>query len=389
MGFAFVSPSTYPTGASSSNGNYARCLQQTFQFSPYLQYWVKIPLLKPLISENGATTGVSSSASSEDSWHCWNNLRTLVGHSHRLCVALELTENLPGEIFADNDTKCDAEKEAACYRMITKWSAEPVKALIIPINLFLTNKKGYPVLSKKHQFVVGVFLKFKIHVIFSGKPRHFPAGGGATSTTSPDAGNGTYVPYTQYVQFLQGRIREMMTPGEIAISSYKDTLQSPLQPLMDNLEAQTYETFENDTIKYVQYESAIASSLLSLATATSSIESNAVNPSAPGAESEPGGEQEECTPMDGVGREIVITVVGAGRGPLVAAALSAACSCNARVRIYAVEKNENAVITLRNRVMTERWSNVTVINKDMRQWVPTELADIMVSELLGTGTPLL
>ncbi|MCI34887.1 protein arginine N-methyltransferase 1.5-like, partial [Trifolium medium] len=27
---------------------------------------------------------------------------------------------------------------------------------------------------------------------------------------------------------------------------YRDYLQSPLQPLMDNLEARTYETFEKD-----------------------------------------------------------------------------------------------------------------------------------------------
>ena len=30
--------------------------------------------------------------------------------------------------------------------------------------------------------------------------------------------------------------------------------QAPLQPLMDNLESQTYETFERDPVKYKQYE---------------------------------------------------------------------------------------------------------------------------------------
>lgn len=29
-------------------------------------------------------------------------------------------------------------------------------------------------------------------------------------------------------------------------------LAFPMQPLMDNLEAQTYETFEKDTMKYIQ-----------------------------------------------------------------------------------------------------------------------------------------
>lgn len=38
---------------------------------------------------------------------------------------------------------------------------------------------------------------------------------------------------------------------------YEDFLQCPLQPLMDNLESQTYEVFERDPIKYSQYEKAI------------------------------------------------------------------------------------------------------------------------------------
>ena len=44
-----------------------------------------------------------------------------------------------------------------------------------------------------------------------------------------------------------------VTRGEI---NYRNYLQSPLQPLADNLEAATYETFEHDTIKYELYELA-------------------------------------------------------------------------------------------------------------------------------------
>jgi hypothetical protein len=36
-----------------------------------------------------------------------------------------------------------------------------------------------------------------------------------------------------------------------------DHLQQPLQPLMDNLEGETYEGFEKDPIKYRQYEEAV------------------------------------------------------------------------------------------------------------------------------------
>jgi protein arginine N-methyltransferase 5 len=43
---------------------------------------------------------------------------------------------------------------------------------------------------------------------------------------------------------------------------YQDYLQAPLQPLMDNLESATYETFEKDPIKYQQYEKAVYHALL-------------------------------------------------------------------------------------------------------------------------------
>ena len=52
--------------------------------------------------------------------------------------------------------------------------------------------------------------------------------------------------------------------------------------------------------------------------------------------------------------------------------------------IYAVEKNPNAVITLKNRVLSEGWKTVTVIEGDMRHWKSPQLAHIIVSELLGS-----
>lgn len=42
---------------------------------------------------------------------------------------------------------------------------------------------------------------------------------------------------------------------------FADYLQAPLQPLMDNLESQTYEAFEKDPVKYKQYERAIVKAL--------------------------------------------------------------------------------------------------------------------------------
>jgi hypothetical protein len=34
---------------------------------------------------------------------------------------------------------------------LVRWLGEPIKTLLIPTSLFLTNKKGYPVLPKPYQ----------------------------------------------------------------------------------------------------------------------------------------------------------------------------------------------------------------------------------------------
>ena len=55
-----------------------------------------------------------------------------------------------------------------------------------------------------------------------------------------------------------------MTREEAYTREYYDYLQEPLQPLMDNLESATYDTFEKDPIKYLQYEKAVLKAIESL-----------------------------------------------------------------------------------------------------------------------------
>ncbi|XP_042950340.1 protein arginine N-methyltransferase 1.5-like [Carya illinoinensis] len=90
-----------------------------------------------------------------------------------------------------------------------------------------------------------------------------------------------------------------------------------MQPLMDNLEAQTYETFEKDVVKYIQYQRAICKAL-----------------------------QDRVPEEKASTLTIVLMVVGAGRGPLVRASLQAAEETDRKLKIYAVEKNPNAIDTL-------------------------------------------
>lgn len=65
--------------------------------------------------------------------------------------------------------------------------------------------------------------------------------------------------------------------------------------------------------------------------------------------------------------------VGAGRGPLVRASIRAAELAKRTIRVYAVEKNPNAVVTLRNMKIKLKWGDkVKIVATDMRGWKAPE-----------------
>uniref|UniRef100_A0A8K9VGK6 Protein arginine N-methyltransferase 5 n=1 Tax=Oncorhynchus mykiss TaxID=8022 RepID=A0A8K9VGK6_ONCMY len=206
-------------------------------------------------------------------------------------------------------------------------------------SIFLTNKKGFPVLSKSHQKIIFRLFKLEAQFIFTGTSRH----------SEKD-----FRSYLQYLEYLNQN-RPAPNAYELFAKGYEDYLQSPLQPLMDNLESQTYEVFEKDPIKYSQYQQAVYKCLLDRVP-----------------------EEQKATNTQ------VLMVLGAGRGPLVNASLRAAKQADRKLRIYAVEKNPNAVVTLENWKFEEWGDQVTVVSCDMREWAAPEKADIIVSELLGS-----
>ena len=122
--------------------------------------------------------------------------------------------------------------------------------------------------------------------------------------------------YQQYLDHLYQQV-PVGDPLQQFARGYEDYLQCPLQPLMDNLESQTYEVFEKDPVKYSEYEAAIKVQMRVKKTPNdnylvSSITTNfcfqaALIDMIPESELET--------------KELVLIVVGAGRGPLVRAAL--------------------------------------------------------------------
>ena len=125
---------------------------------------------------------------------------------------------------------------------------------------------------------------------------------------------------------------------------------------MDNLESQTYETFERDPIKYRNYENAIHAALVDTPPSKVSV-IMVVRPrwtqDDTAADGQMGGGGGGLLPQARCRRRCsglwccVAWQVGAGRGPLVRRALMAGERASRAVRVYAVEKNPNAVVTLR------------------------------------------
>lgn len=335
-----------PPPKKGSCSNYARCVNQILQGITNMQLWLRLPLEKsdPIENESVDARCDPLSRIQNDSWELWNSFRLLCEHHSQLCVALDIRSSLPS------------------VNSLLRWFGEPVRAAIFYTDAFLTNARGYPCLSKRHQKLITAFFDLCFQIVLSGSSMHdIPQerlDGPASDNDSP--GEGAPVrhelkPYLEYVAYLYQRMDPLSEQERFELN-YRDFLQAPLQPLMDNLEAQTYETFEKDTVKYSQYQRAICKALT-----------------------------EKVSDEQDLLSKMVIMVVGAGRGPLVRASLQAAEEAGQKIKVYAVEKNPNAVVTLHSLIKLEGWeSMVTVISCDMRCWAAPEKADILVSELLGS-----
>jgi len=254
-------------------------------------------------------------------WLAWNRVRTFCEQHVKLQVALEFSTDLP-------------ETDRELYR----WLGEPVNFVIVPTALFKKNKQGFPVLPKRHKGLLLRLFGHRVRVIL------VVPDGAADSDTN------------LRLQYVARLFQSRPPPSQVDHfgRSHADALQAPLQPLKDNLDTETYEMFETDPVKYMQYEEAVFLFLK---------DKLALSRPPP----------------------FTIMVVGAGRGPLVSASLRAAFRAEVAIIVWAVEKNPNAVHALRHRKrQDECWECVEVVSEDMRVWQAPRKADVIVSELLGS-----
>ena len=311
--------------------NLARCLNELTTYRSLTQVWVKVPISDP--QTECSTTTIASNTDEEDSkrvttetdgfqdtWHWWNMVRSICGGNSKVGLALEVPHILPAQ------------------PVLNRWLGEPLKVIFLSTSIFLVNQQGFPVLSNAHQAFVCQVLQLGAQLVLVGRSR-----------VDKDLKT-----YRQYLNHLH-QTMPMPDPLEAFAKGFEDYLQAPLQPLMNNLESQTYEVFEKNQTKYTLYEEAVFRALLDRVP-----------------------EEDKAT------RVTVLMVVGAGRGPIVRASLRASRRSGRQIRVYAVEKNPNAVVTLCN-LLAEEWSlwDITIVDHDMRDWNAPENADILVSELLG------
>ncbi|TBU32510.1 PRMT5-domain-containing protein [Dichomitus squalens] len=332
-------------------GSYARAINACLSSVPYMEFSVKIPIYdavtvvqvpsrspSPVPSPVEPSTSRFSSASSNDlavgsppesnltTWEMWDTIRTICGYNPRLTLTLDLTPPLP-----------------LSSTVLNQWLAEPVRYLWLPASTFIANAKGYPVLPKGTQSFIRDIFKLQPTVILSG----------TRAKKHPRGGELAYLQYVRHLEKTSSFVKAATTAGTVEhfAQGYQDYLQAPLQPLMDNLQSITYQTFEQDPVKYRNYEEAIYLALRDW-------------------------EKPE---------KITICVAGAGRGPLVARSLKAIARAKVEAFVYAVEKNPNAYVTLQERHRNE-WGDekVALLYGDMRTLKVPEKVDILVSELLGS-----
>ncbi|KAH9972795.1 PRMT5 arginine-N-methyltransferase-domain-containing protein [Lactifluus volemus] len=338
---------------------YGRAINTCLSRTPYMQFSIRLPIYDPTIFQSSSPRSISGSprdnpptqpsspsasstpvrppepravpstraseAELNATWEMWDAIRSICAYNPRLTLTLDLVAPLP-----------------SVPGVLDRWAAEPISHLFIPASTFIANTKGYPVLPKGSQSFIRDVMKHRPVVILSDTTTGLHVKGGETA----------YLQYVRHLDKTSPTVVQAKTAGTVEhfARGYQDYLQAPLQPLMDNLQGTTYQTFEQDPVKYQKYEEAVYAAL------------------------------SEWPPSD----RIVICVAGAGRGPLVARCLSAIARVQRNVFVYAIEKNPSAYVTLQRRKASEWRERVEVLFGDMRTLLVPERADIIVSELLGS-----
>lgn len=287
-------------------------------------------------------------------WELWNTIRNLVDYHPNFTISLALP------------------KYKTPSYVVERWISEPVSCLLLSSSIFSPNRFNYPVLNKYNQDIVYQFQKTngnqqfcddQLVIILHGLEKYskfFVKAGGEQA-------------YLDYTNFLLGKGDKKLAKKYENLMSFgydanlkaflSSSILPPLKPNSETLPNSVYHTFEKDSMKYEQYETAIFAALQDLR--------NIPRPA----------------------KTLKIMIAGAGRGPLVSRvfiSLQKLGFAKHQYKIMAVEKNPQAVLYLQNKNYQD-WNNeVQIVKDDIRNLaIPieddeNEKFDLIVSELLGS-----
>lgn len=306
----------------------------------------------------------------DTAWEQWIAFKTYMGPMSKLSVCLEI-----------NDDITDLTDE------LLRWKGEKVQTISVNADLFIVTQRTANVNDSTEKVRL---TSPKPEVRLSGRCKDFirqvAIANSFKLSLVVDGSPGENL--TAYVDYLKDLYKsfEQQNPDELRFVN--DTLYVPLQPLSFNLSSSIYSVFEIDRIKYDSYEQAMFKALDDIL--------NQKNESK---------KAESHNPRH---NELVLMVLGAGRGPLVDAFLKALkkhqkkhfVKSKRTVKIYALDKNPSSVVALNHKLTTD-WTrkelidsgfsedvaidlNIEVVESDMRYWDPKCQADIVATELLGS-----
>lgn len=230
---------------------YAQAIASVLATNMYIQFHIDLPFT----GEEDAKVDPGSHGKNSDSfvvWDLWNTIRSVCRYNPRLTLS-SYTSHPPRMHLSDSWNCFQGLKfpsKLPALDVQTRWFAEPVRILHIPASAFVPNAKGYPVLSKSHQNLIYRYMK--------QRPTPSILLGDTPPLTSSSAARKAPHDSLNWLLYLRhmSKNQQPLNPVEKFGAGYQDYLQTPLQPLTDNLESTTYEVFERDPVKYEQYEKA-------------------------------------------------------------------------------------------------------------------------------------
>ncbi|KAH3688812.1 hypothetical protein WICPIJ_000196 [Wickerhamomyces pijperi] len=253
-------------------------------------------------------------------WDQWNTVRTICRYDNRLKVQLTV------------QTMSDS--------LIQRWYSEPVTMVHIPVDRWLSNERGFPVLSKSDQCFVLKFHQVKRALLII-----------SDSNSSRDK--------QEYLNYLSSKKSPPLSKLDQFAFNHNDVPLPPLQPLSRNLSRHTYEVFGQDPVKYNQYGKAIKLALSDLIKSTG-----------------------------GGFRELNIAMVGAGTGLIVDQIIQSIIELgiiDQVNKLSIIEKNPIALLELQQKFQNSPLASIIeIIQQDMRTWSTPYKYHLIVSELLGS-----